>query len=218
LAAVALPSAMSFDEEFQLDEYGTIAEIVHPMEAPAPPSMGHDRIKRMFHDFVRQDSGQTSRSDGSLPSRAASSATRSLRTGEGGRHPVSRRPLCLVPTADLLLSNEKPTKPMVRPIASSGDDLAPLASTTVARVMDAVRSCHRRALPHLSPAASPNGTRHDTGARCTSAIDCSSPCPAPKRRAATQGDAEPTLESVVAEVMRRVRVCHRNPHPHLPQP
>ena len=134
--------------DFQIDEYGTIGGLMEPSEAPAPPSTGHDRIKRMFFDFVQQEPGQT-RAGRSLPSKAAGSPSRSLRTGQSGRHPISRRPLCLVPTADLLLSSEKKKKKPARP-TNSTDEAAGAASTqAVARVMQAVRACHRSASPHL---------------------------------------------------------------------
>ena len=84
--------------------------------------MGQDRIKRMFRDFVQQPA----------------------RTGEGGRNPVSRRPLVLIPTHDILSldSDPRPARP-----ANTVQDTYP---DQVARVMSEVHFCHRRAQPRTS--------------------------------------------------------------------
>ena len=186
-----MPGLATSDEDFQIDEYGSIGGIVQPSEAPpAPPSTGDDRIKRLFFNFVQQEPGKT-RPECSFPSRSSEKAMRSLRTGQSGRHPISRRPLCLIPTADILLGsgNEKLEKrPAVakrRAVASREDHSSP-------------------AIPGALLASSQKPAKRPALAKRPAIVS-------------HEGKDEVTMMDVVACVMREVRACHRSSSPHLPE-
>jgi hypothetical protein len=178
-----MPGLATSDEDFQIDEYGSIGGIVQPSEAPpAPPSTGNDRIKRMFFNFVQQEPGKT-RPECSFPSGSSEKAMRSLRTGQSGRHPISRRPLCLIPTADILLG--------------SGSEKLEKRPAVAKRRAVASRE------GHISPAIS--------GALLASSQKPAKRPALAKRPAVVshEGKDEVTLMEVVARVMREVRACPR---------
>jgi hypothetical protein len=186
-----MPGLATSDEDFQIDEYGSIGGIVQPSEAPpAPPSTGNDRIKRMFFNFVQQEPGKT-RPECSFPSGSSEKAMRSLRTGQSGRHPISRRPLCLIPTADILLSSgsekleKRPAVAKRRAVASREDHISP-------------------AIPGALLASSQKPAKRPALAKRPAVVS-------------HEGKDEVTLMEVVARVMREVRACHRSSSPHLPE-
>jgi hypothetical protein len=186
-----MPGLATSDEDFQIDEYGSIGGIVQPSEAPpAPPSTGNDRIKRMFFNFVQQEPGKT-RPECSFPSGSSEKAMRSLRTGQSGRHPISRRPLCLIPTADILLGSgsekleKRPAVAKRRAVASREDHISP-------------------AIPGALLASSQKPAKRPALAKRPAVVS-------------HEGKDEVTLMEVVARVMREVRACHRSSSPHLPE-
>ena len=186
-----MPGLATSEEDFQIDEYGSIGGIVQPSEAPpAPPSTGNDRIKRMFFNFVQQEPGKT-RPECSFLSRSSEKAMRSLRTGQSGRYPISRRPLCLIPTADILLG--------------SGSEKLEKRPAVAKRRAVASREDHSSsAIPSALLASSQKPAKRPALAKRPAVVS-------------HEGKDEVTLMEVVARVMREVRACHRSSSPHLPE-
>ena len=212
--------------ELGIDEYGSLMgpphspRLSHPIE---PPSVGRDRIRKMFDAFVQEPLKTAS----SGPLHSGKRAPRSVHTAQAGRHPPSRRTLCPVP-ANLMPGAESERKHERAPQparAEHGTPPPPLpslhAAVLVARIMKDVRYCHRSAAPHLPPydhvqagQASFSGellaASSDHGGGATA---CTAEASTATTQRALVGDSP---SERVRQVMQAVRYCHKRGEPHIP--